>query len=53
MIDGTIYLLNNKNVSKSFFVTINTDTPITALKWKNNRKFYLGDTEGILYDAEY
>ena len=53
LIDGAIYFLNNKNISKSFFYTINENVPITALKWKSNKKFFLGDTDGKFYEVEY
>ncbi len=53
LIDGAIYFLNNKTMSKGFFYNINENVPITSLKWKNNKTFLVGDTESKIYEVEY
>lgn len=50
LIDGAFYFFNNKNSNKSFFHTLNENVPLTSLKWKSNKNFFIGDTEGNLYE---
>lgn len=53
LIDGAFYFLNNKTPTKSFFKSVNENVPLTALKWKSNKDFLIGDTEGNIFWYEY
>jgi COMPASS component SWD3 len=53
LMNGQLYFFNNKNTTKSFFHTIKENVPLTALMWKNNKRFFVGDTEGNFFEMEY
>lgn len=53
LMNGSIYFLNNKNLNKSFYHTVHENVPITSLVWKDNKRFYVGNTEGYIYEYEF
>lgn len=53
LMNGSLYFLNNKNLTKSFFHTVEENVPLTSLIWKNNKTFYLGNTNGSLFQYEF
>lgn len=50
LLDGRIYFMNSKKPASNYFHTVNEHAPITALTWKDNLNFLLGDTEGKIYE---